>query len=229
MLENLKQHVYEANIELVRNGLVIYTWGNVSGFDVESGFVVIKPSGVPYEKMTAANMVVVDMEGKTVEGTLRPSSDMPTHLELYKAFPGIRGVAHTHSTYATAFAQAQKPIPILGTTHADYFNGTIPCSRTLTEKETECAYEKYTGISIAETFQGLDPLAVPGVLTSHHGPFSWGKSPSEAAYHATVMEKLAEMAFISMQLNENIGKFPQHIMNKHYFRKHGKNAYYGQV
>lgn len=228
MLEELKQRVYKANLELVRNGLVIYTWGNASALDEATGLVVIKPSGVPYETMRAEDMVVVDLDGKTVEGRLHPSSDTPIHLELYKGFRGVHGVAHTHSTYATAFAQARKPIPALGTTHADYFDGAIPCSRILTEEEVAQSYEKYTGISIVETFNNLDPIAIPGVLTAHHGPFAWGKTPEEAAYNATVMEKLAEIAFLSMQLGDNINELPQYIMHKHYLRKHGKHAYYGQ-
>lgn len=228
MLEDLKKRVYEANLELVRNGLVIYTWGNVSGFDRESGLVVIKPSGVSYETMKPEDMVVVDLDGNIVDGTLRPSSDTPTHLELYKAFPELGGVAHTHSTYATGFAQAQRSIPAFGTTHADYFYGDIPCCRPLTPEETAGAYEKNTGLSIVEAMQGLSALEIPGALTSFHGPFAWGNSPEKAAYHATVLEKLAELAFLTLQLSGNEPALPQHILDKHYQRKHGKNAYYGQ-
>ena len=228
MLSELKKRVHAANLELVHNGLVIYTWGNVSGYDRESGLVVIKPSGVAYDVMKPEDMVVVDLEGHVVEGNLRPSSDTPTHLELYKAFPELGGVAHTHSTYATAFAQAQRSIPALGTTHADYFYGDIPCCWVLTPEETAGEYEKNTGRSIVEGISGRSPLEVPGVLASFHGPFSWGSTPEKAAYHATVLEKLAELAFFTLQLSDSIPVFPQHMMDKHYLRKHGKNAYYGQ-
>lgn len=228
MLSELKKRVHAANLELVHNGLVIYTWGNVSGYDSESGLVVIKPSGVAYDDMKPEDMVVVDLEGHIVEGDLRPSSDTPTHLELYRAFPELGGVAHTHSTYATAFAQAQRSIPAFGTTHADYFYGDIPCCRGLTSEETTSEYEKNTARSIIEGIRGRSPLEVPGVLASFHGPFSWGSSPEKAAYHATVLEKLAELAFFTLQLSDSVPVFPQHMMDKHYLRKHGKNAYYGQ-
>ena len=228
MLSELKKRVHTANLELVHNGLVIYTWGNVSGYDRESGLVVIKPSGVAYDGMKAEDMVVVDLEGRVVEGDLRPSSDTPTHLELYKAFPELGGVAHTHSTYATAFAQAQRSIPAFGTTHADYFYGDIPCCRVLTPDETAFGYERNTGRSIVEEMKGRSPLDMPGVLASFHGPFSWGTTPEKAVYHATVLEKLAELAFLTLRLSHAVPALPQYILDKHYLRKHGKNAYYGQ-
>lgn len=227
MLESLKKRVFDANMELVRQNLVILTWGNVSAID-DSGLVVIKPSGVPYSCMTVEDMVVVDLDGNVIEGRLRPSSDTPTHLELYKAFPEIKGVAHTHSTFATAFAQAGKNIPVLGTTHADYFYGDIPCCRALTEEETSEEYEKNTGLVISQGLDGRSPLEVPGALVCFHGPFAWGDSPEKAAYHATVLEKVAELAFLTTQLQGNELQFPKYITEKHYQRKHGVNAYYGQ-
>lgn len=228
MLAKLREQVLAANLELVHNGLTLFTWGNVSGFDRETGLVVIKPSGVPYEEMKASDMVVLDLEGHVVEGKLRPSSDTPTHLELYRAFPELGGVAHTHSTYATAFAQAQKSIPAFGTTHADDFYGDIPCCRALTPEETAFDYEKNTGLSIVEALSGRTALEVPGVLTSFHGPFTWGQSPGKAAYHAAVLEKLAELAFLTLKLDANAPSLPSHMLDKHYLRKHGKHAYYGQ-
>lgn len=228
MLEQLKQEVYEANLDLVKKGMVIYTWGNVSGIDRESGLVVIKPSGVDYGAMRPEDMVVVDLNGAVVEGRWRPSSDTPTHLALYQSFPAVGGITHAHSTFAVAFAQAGLPIPALGTTHADYFYGDIPCTRSLTAAEIQAAYEKNTGLVIAETFQGKDPLAVPGVLVKGHGPFTWGKNAAESVYHAVVLDKVAEMALHTLSLSPAAPRVPQHLLDKHYFRKHGANAYYGQ-
>ena len=228
MLEQLKQEVYEANLDLVKKGMVIYTWGNVSGIGRESGLVVIKPSGVDYGAMRPEDMVVVDLNGAVVEGRWRPSSDTPTHLALYQSFPAVGGITHTHSTFAVAFAQAGLPIPALGTTHADYFYGDIPCTRSLTAAEIQAAYEKNTGLVIAETFQGKDPLAVPGVLVKGHGPFTWGKNAAESVYHAVVLDKVAEMALHTLSLSPAAPRVPQHLLDKHYFRKHGANAYYGQ-
>ena len=228
MLEQLKQEVYEANLDLVKKGMVIYTWGNVSGIDRESGLVVIKPSGVDYGAMRPEDMVVVDLNGAVVEGRWRPSSDTPTHLALYQSFPAVGGITHTHSTFAVAFTQAGLPISALGTTHADYFYGDIPCTRSLTAAEIQAAYEKNTGLVIAETFQGKDPLAVPGVLVKGHGPFTWGKNAAESVYHAVVLDKVAEMALHTLSLSPAAPRVPQHLLDKHYFRKHGANAYYGQ-
>jgi L-ribulose-5-phosphate 4-epimerase len=227
MLNELKQEVLEANLDLVRQGLVIFTWGNVSGIDRTRGLVVIKPSGVSYDRMKAADMVVVDLEGNVVEGHLKPSSDTPTHLVLYKAFSHIGGVVHTHSPWATSWAQAGKAIPALGTTHADYFYGPIPCTRKLREEEISKAYELETGRVIVETFSKLDPEAVPGVLVNNHAPFSWGKDPHEAVHHAKVLEEVAMMAYHTLQINPSSG-IDQYLLDKHFFRKHGKNAYYGQ-
>lgn len=229
MLEALKETVCEANLELSRRGVVLYTWGNVSGIDRARGLIVIKPSGVPYQGMQPSDMVVVDLEGRIVEGTLNPSSDTPTHLELYKAFPEIGGVVHTHSTHAVVFAQAGMEIPPLGTTHADYFYGAVPVSRSLTRDEVQEAYEKNTGRVIVETVKemGKPPLAVPGVLVRNHGPFTWGKDPAEAVYHSVVLEEVAEMAWKTLQLNPSAA-LPPYILEKHYQRKHGPRAYYGQ-
>jgi len=227
MLSELKQSVFEANLELVRQGLVVYTWGNVSGIDRHQGFVVIKPSGVSYDEMKVTDMVVVDLNGNVVEGRLKPSSDTATHLVLYKAFPNIGGVVHSHSPWATSWAQAGKAIPALGTTHADYFYGPVPCTRKLTEKEISSAYELETGHVIADTFSGIDPDAVPAVLVNNHAPFTWGKNPHEAVYHARVLEEVAMMAFHSLQINPS-ANIDQFLLDKHYFRKHGKDAYYGQ-
>lgn len=230
MLETLKEAVCAANLELVKRGVVIYTWGNVSGIDREKGFMVIKPSGVPYESMTAGDMVAVDVEtGETVEGKWKPSSDTETHLALYRAFPEIGGVTHTHSVNAAAFAQAGLDIPALGTTHADYFYGDIPCTRALTEEETKNAYEKNTGAVIIETVRcrGYEPLAVPGALVRNHGPFAWGKNAADAVYHAVVMETAAEMALKTKLLNPS-ASLPAYILDEHYRRKHGPNATYGQ-
>ena len=230
MLEDLKKAVCQANLELPKRGLVIYTWGNVSGIDREKGIVIIKPSGVEYEDLTPDKMVAVDLEtGKTVEGSLNPSSDTKTHLELYKAFPYIGGIVHTHSTHAVAWAQAGRDIPCFGTTHADYFYGSIPCTRDLSEKELE-DYEKNTGTVIIETFneRNIDPEAVPAVICHSHGPFTWGKDPAQAVYHAGVLEEVAKMAILTCQIDPEAQPAPQRIQDKHYFRKHGANAYYGQ-
>lgn len=227
MLTGLKIAVLKANLELVKQGLVIFTWGNVSSIDRERGYVVIKPSGVAYEDMTAEDMVVVDLDGRVVEGKLRPSSDTPTHLILYRAFPHIGGIVHTHSSWATAWAQAGKPIPALGTTHADYFYGPVPCTRKLTETEIQSAYEAETGNVIVETFRNLDPTAVPGVLVNNHAPFTWGKNPNEAVHNAKVLEEVAKMAWVTLQINPT-ATIDQFLLDKHYLRKHGKDSYYGQ-
>ena len=231
MLEELKKAVYEANMELPRRNLVTYTWGNVSGIDRESGLFVIKPSGVDYEKLTPDDMVVMDLSGNRVEGSLNPSSDTPTHLELYKAFPDIGGIVHTHSPHATAWAQAGRDVPCYGTTHADYFYGPIPCARNLTPEEIDEAYEKNTGITIIETFKerNIDPMHVPGVLCKNHGPFTWGKDAAGAVYNAVVLEEVAKMNLMTEILNPNgDNTTPQSMQDKHFMRKHGPNAYYGQ-
>lgn len=229
MLERLKQDVLEANLELQARGVVVYTWGNVSGIDRERNLIVIKPSGVSYAEMKAEDMAVVDLlSGERVEGRLKPSSDTPTHLELYRRFPTIGGITHTHSKTATAFAQAGLPIPALGTTHADYFYGDIPCTRELTAEEVESAYELNTGKVIAETIGVGDPLSNPGILVRNHGPFAWGKTAAESVYHAVVLETVAEIALSTVLLREDCPRAPHHILDKHYFRKHGANAYYGQ-
>jgi L-ribulose-5-phosphate 4-epimerase len=228
MLEALKKEVLEANLQLPKLGLVTFTWGNVSGIDREKGLMVIKPSGVSYETMTADDMVVVDLNGNRVEGKLNPSSDTPTHIELYKAYPELGGVVHTHSRWATSWAQAGRSIPSFGTTHADYFYGEIPCARMLTKDEIEGEYEKNTGLVIIETIGDSDPMAAPGILASGHGPFAWGKDPAEAVHNAAVMEIVAQMALCSLSLNPQLQPLPQELRDKHYFRKHGANAYYGQ-
>ena len=228
MLEELKKIVFEANMELVQRGMVIYTWGNVSGIDSARGLVVIKPSGVEYDRMRWQDMTVVDMDGKIVEGDYKPSSDLLTHLELYKRFPEIGGVVHTHSENAVAFAQAGKSIPALGTTHADYFYGEIPCTRPLSCEEIAEAYELNTGKVIVETFEDRDAMAMPGCVVRNHGPFTWGKTPSEAVYHAVVLDKVAEMAIKTLSINPHTTSVDQYLLDKHYFRKHGANAYYGQ-
>jgi L-ribulose-5-phosphate 4-epimerase len=227
MLEDLKIAVYHANLKLVRQKLVVYTWGNVSGIDRSSNLLVIKPSGVTYDELKPDDMVVVDLEGNVVEGKLKPSSDTLTHIELYKAFPGIGGVVHTHSTYAVAWAQALMAIPPMGTTHADHFYGDIPCTRILTKKEVERDYEKETGLAIVETFEKIDPEHTPGVLVGNHGPFTWGSTPDKAVYHAIVLEEVARMAFYTTQLG-NESPIKQYLLDKHFNRKHGKDAYYGQ-
>lgn len=228
MLEELKKRVYEQNLRLKENGLVILTWGNVSGIDREKGLVVIKPSGVSYSSMKESDMVVTDLEGNVVEGDLRPSSDLATHLELYKRFPKIGGVVHTHSTHAVAFAQAGRDLPPYGTTHADTFYGEVPVSRSLSKEEIEEAYELNTGKVIVETFKGKDYEAVPGVLVRNHGPFTWGNGPEKAVENAIVLEEVCKMALLSESLNPDIKRVDQYLLDKHYFRKHGKNAYYGQ-
>ena len=231
MLEELKNDVYKANVDLVSKGVVIYTWGNVSGIERESGLVVIKPSGVDYAVMKPEDMVVVDLKtGGVVEGNLRPSSDLPTHLELYRTFSSIGGVAHTHSVHAVSFAQAGKPIKPLGTTHADYFYGEIPCTRELTDAEVIEDYELNTGKVICQCFmeKRIDVKAVPGVLVKNHGPFTWGKDAAESVYHAVVLETIAQMNINTLLLNPE-AKLAQYIMDKHYSRKHGPNAYYGQI
>ena len=228
MLEELKKEVFQANLDLVKQGLVIFTWGNVSGVDREKGLVVIKPSGVSYETMKPEDMVVVSLEtGKVVEGDLNPSSDTPTHLVLYRAFQNIQGVVHTHSTYATAWAQAGKDIPNIGTTHADYFYKAVPCTADMTKEEVEGKYELETGNVIVKRFEGINPDHTPGVLVKNHGPFTWGTSPANAVYKAKVLEQCAKMAFISFAINPETTMNPL-LIEKHYSRKHGPNAYYGQ-
>ena len=226
MLEKLKQRVFEQNIALVKHGLVVLTWGNVSARDPETGLVVIKPSGVPYERMKAEDMVVVDLDGNTVEGDLRPSSDLPTHLYLYREYPSLGGIVHTHSTYATAFAQSGREIIAYGTTHADAFYGNVPCARELTDEEIDEAYEWNTGKVIAETV--IDPDAIPAMLVKNHGVFTWGATPEKAVENAVTLEEVAKMALFTEQLNADTPRIKQHLLDKHYFRKHGKNAYYGQ-
>ncbi len=227
-LKDLKRIVYEQNIELVSRGLVVYTWGNVSQIDRAKGVFLIKPSGVPYADMKPDDMVAVDLEGNVVSGSLRPSSDMPTHLALYRAFPQIGGVVHTHSRYATAWAQSGLAIPALGTTHADYFHGPVPITRALCADEINGEYESETGNVIIETFEGINPLHLPSVLVKNHGPFSWGKSAAEAVHNAVVLEELAAMAYISKGINPLAQNAPQALLDKHFERKHGEKAYYGQ-
>lgn len=227
MLQELKEKVFHANLELVKQGLVIYTWGNVSGIDREKGLVAIKPSGLDYDKMTADDMVVVDLEGNIVEGKLRPSSDTPTHLALYRAFPAIGGVVHTHSTYATAWSQAGLDIPNIGTTHADYFHKDIPCTADMTAEEVRGDYELETGNVIVRRFADIDPTATPAVLVKNHGPFTWGKDPADAVHNAVVLEQVAKMAFIARSINPALTMNPL-LIEKHYNRKHGPGAYYGQ-
>jgi len=227
MPEELRDQVYRANLELKSNNLIILTWGNVSGYDPERGIIVIKPSGVPYSEMTPSSMVVCDIQGNVLEGDLKPSSDLPTHIVLYRSLPGIRGIVHTHSRYATAWAQAGEDIPALGTTHADYFYGSVPCTRKLTEEEVKNDYEKNTGRVIAETFKENDWLAVPGVLVNSHGPFTWGESPAEAVENSVVLEAIATMAAITISIKKS-GNIDRYLLDKHYMRKHGKDSYYGQ-
>ena len=228
MLEDLKKQVLEANLLLPKYNLVTFTWGNVSGIDRVSGLVVIKPSGVSYDGMTLEDMVVVDLDGKVVEGKWKPSSDTPTHVELYKAFPNIGGVVHTHSRWATTFAQAGRAIPPLGTTHADYFYGPIPCTRRMTEAEIAGAYEKETGKVIIEAFEGINADDVPGVVVHSHGPFAWGTDAMNAVHNAVVMEEVAFMDWHAMILDPELPDMQKCLLDKHYLRKHGKNAYYGQ-
>lgn len=227
MLENLKSDVCKANLDLVKYGLVIFTWGNASAIDRQSGLVVIKPSGVSYDKMVPEQMVVVDLNGKVVEGNLKPSSDMFTHIELYKAFPNIGGIVHTHSTYATAWAQAGTEIPITGTTHADYFADSIPCTRDMTTEEVKGNYEAETGCVIVERFKSLSPDQIPAILVKNHAPFTWGKDVDDAVHNSVVLEQIAKMAFITRAINPS-ESMNQHLTKKHFERKHGSNAYYGQ-
>ncbi len=231
MLEELKKRVYEANILLPKYGLVTFTWGNVSEIDRESGLFVIKPSGVNYETMTPDDMVVMNLKGEKVEGRLNPSSDTPTHVEIYKAFDKVGGVVHTHSSYATSWAQAGRSIPCYGTTHADYFYGEIPCVRCLNKDEIESAYEENTGHLIVNEFNamGKDPVAVPAVLCKNHGVFTWGKNADEAVHNAVVTEEVAKMAYRCEVINRQVEPAPQELQDKHYYRKHGANAYYGQL
>lgn len=227
MLEGLKLDVFNANLELVKQKLVIYTWGNVSGIDRKNNLIVIKPSGVSYDNMKPEDMVVVDFNNNVVEGKLRPSSDTLTHIELYKAFPEVGGIVHTHSTYAVAWAQSCKPIPAYGTTHADHFYGSVPCTRVLSKEEVERGYEKETGHVIVETFHGINPTHMPAVLVGNHGPFTWGETPDKAVYNAVVLEEVAKMALFTIQLGVQ-SPINQYILDKHFNRKHGKDAYYGQ-
>lgn len=228
MLEQLKKEVYEANMLLPKYGLVTFTWGNVSGIDREKGLFVIKPSGVDYEKLSWEDMVVLDLKGNVVEGTYRPSSDTPTHLELYKAFSEIGGIVHTHSPWATSWAQAGRAIPCYGTTHADYLYGEVPCVRNLTKEEIDAGYETNTGILISEYFKDKDVTAMPAVLCKNHGPFTWGKDADQAVHNAVVLEEVAKMAARCELINKEIKPAPQELQDKHYYRKHGKDAYYGQ-
>ena len=230
MLDKLKKEVYEANISLVKHNLVVLTWGNVSGIDRESGLVVIKPSGVSYDNMKIEDMVVVDLEGNIIEGNLKPSSDTATHLELYKMYPSIGGVVHTHSSFATSWAQAKRDIPSYGTTHADTFYGPVPCTRTLENIEIKDEYEKNTGLVIIETLtnRNIEALSTPGIIISSHGPFSWGENAKKAVLNAVVLEEVAKMALMTERLNNNIDPIDSELQDKHYFRKHGVNAYYGQ-
>lgn len=234
-LEELKAKVCQANLDLVRHGLVIFTWGNVSAIDRESGLVVIKPSGVSYDHMKPSDMVVVDLDGKVVEGEYNPSSDTPTHVVLYKAFPGIGGVVHTHSTFATAWAQAGRDIPNIGTTHADYFRDDIPCTRNMSKEEVFGEYEKETGNVIVEAFRDIDPMDTPAVLVRNHGPFAWGTDADNAVHNAVVLEEVAKMAFLAntlvlptLDLITHVPSMNKHLIEKHYSRKHGPGAYYGQ-
>ena len=227
MLEELKRETFRANLDLVKYGLVIFTWGNVSAIDRTKGLVVIKPSGISYNDMKAEDMVVLDLEGKTVEGKLKPSTDTATHLALYQSFSNIGGVTHTHSTYATAWAQAGKDIPIIGTTHADYFKDDIPCTRPMTPEEIASGYERETGKVIAERFTSLNPDHIPGTLVCNHGPFTWGKDARDAVHNAVVLEQIAKMAFISRLINPEL-KMNEELIKKHFYRKHGTEAYYGQ-
>ena len=228
LLEKLREEVLAANLALPKHGLVTFTWGNVSGIDREQGLVVIKPSGVNYEDMQASDMVVVDLHGKVLEGRLRPSSDTPTHLALYRQYASVGGIVHTHSTHATAWAQAGRAIPAFGTTHADYFYGEIPCSRPLTKAEVDDAYEANTGAVLIETIGARNPLEMPGILVSEHAPFAWGKTADDAVHNAVVLEEVARMALFTVMLSPQQTAIADHLLDKHYLRKHGANAYYGQ-
>jgi L-ribulose-5-phosphate 4-epimerase len=227
-LKHLREEVLEANLEIVKRGLVLYTFGNASGFDPRSGHVVIKPSGVPYETLTPDQFVVTDLNGKILEGDLRPSSDLPTHLALYRAFAGVRGVVHTHSRYATAWAQACKDIPCLGTTHADYLRGPIPVTSHMPLEEIQTEYELNTGHAIIRRFQGLNPLETPAVLVAGHAPFTWGPTPSDAAHTAVIVEELAHLAYLTFAINHDASALSDTLRDKHFLRKHGATAYYGQ-
>jgi L-ribulose-5-phosphate 4-epimerase len=228
MIKELKKKVLEANLALPKYGLVTFTWGNVSGIDREKGLIVIKPSGVEYDKMTVDDMVVLDLEGNKIEGDLNPSSDTPTHLILYNTYKDVGGIVHTHSQWATTWAQEGKSIPAFGTSHADYFYGNIPCTRKMTQEEIQGEYERETGNVIIETFNGINPVYVPGVIVNNHGPFAWGKDANEAVHNAVVMEEVAKMAYHTIELTEGIQSIDEHLLDKHFLRKHGKNAYYGQ-
>ncbi len=227
MLETLKKEVFDANLDLVKHGLVIFTWGNVSAIDRATGLVVIKPSGVSYDDMKPEDMVVIDLQGNIVEGNYKPSSDTDTHLVLYKSFPNIGGIVHTHSTYATSWAQAGLSIPNIGTTHSDYFSDAIPCTRDMTQQEVEGDYELETGNVIVDNFKGLNPDFIPGVLVKNHGPFAWGKDAHDAVHNAVVMEQVAKMSYIAYGVNPDL-TMNKHLIKKHFFRKHGPGAYYGQ-
>lgn len=229
LLKSLREEVLEANLALPKHGLVTFTWGNVSGIDRGEGLVVIKPSGVSYEAMKASDMVVVDLNGEVIAGDLRPSSDTPTHLALYRHYPTLGGIVHTHSTHATGWAQAGRAIPAFGTTHADYFYGEIPCSRPLSESEVTTAYELNTGAVIIETLGARQPLEMPGILVSEHAPFAWGKTPDDAVHNAVVLEEVARMALFTVMLSPTQTPIAKHLLDKHYLRKHGSNAYYGQT
>ena len=229
MLESLREEVLEANLEVVRHGLVLYTFGNASGIARNENLIAIKPSGVPYEKMRPADLVVTDLDGNIVEGNLRPSSDLATHLALYRAFPGIGGVVHTHSEYATAWAQARREIPCFGTTHADYFHGPVPVTEPMPDDEIESDYELNTGHSIVRRFRSLDPLAIPGVLVAGHAPFCWGKTPADAAHNAVILESIAKLAFRTVTLASDAAVLERVLHDKHFLRKHGPSAYYGQA
>jgi L-ribulose-5-phosphate 4-epimerase len=228
LLLNLRREVLEANLDLVRRSLVLSTFGNASGVSREEGLIVIKPSGIPYEGMTLEQMIVTDMQGKVVEGELRPSSDLPTHAALYRAFPFTGGIAHTHSEYATAWAQAGKPIPCFGTTHADYFHGPIPVTEIMGEDEIESDYEANTGTAIIRTFEKIDPMSIPGVIVANHGPFAWGADPRKAAENAWMLETAARLAYLTITINPHAKCVGEALHDKHFLRKHGKNAYYGQ-
>jgi len=229
MHHKLKQQVYDANMDLQRHGLVLFTWGNVSGIDRDKGIVAIKPSGVRYDELTAESIVLLDLQGNAIEGELKPSSDTPTHLELYRSFPSLGGICHTHSTHATMWAQAQRDIPCLGTTHADYFYGPVPVTAPMTSEEIKQDYEANTGKVIVRRFQGLDPAQMPAVLVANHGPFTWGSSAATAVENAVVLEEVARMASGALEINPNQEAVSQTLLDKHYLRKHGDNAYYGQA
>lgn len=228
MFEELKKRVYEANMQLPKYGLVTFTWGNVSEIDKETGYFAIKPSGVPYDELTPEDMVIMDLNGNVIEGKYKPSSDTPTHIEIYKAFDKIGGIVHTHSPWATSWAQSGRGIPCYGTTHADYMYGEIPCVRNLVKEEIEEAYEKNTGVLIADYFKDKDYIAMPAVLCKNHGPFTWGKDGNEAVHHAVVLEEVAKMAVRTEEIEGHVKVAPQELQDKHYFRKHGEKAYYGQ-